>query len=66
MILLDRRFGLAAVETEHPFNERAQLGLELAANLRATVGNLYSIIESSVRQPVQHLRVWRAGASAQG
>jgi len=55
MILLDHRFGLAAVETKHPFNKRAQLGLELAANLRAMVGNLYSIIESSVRQPVQHL-----------
>ena len=33
MILLDCRFGLAAVETEHYFHERVELCLELAMNL---------------------------------
>jgi len=38
MILLDRQFGLTAVEVEHYFNKRAELGFELTVNLRAKRG----------------------------
>ena len=40
MILLDHRFGLAAVKIENYFHERLEFGLELAVYLSATVGNL--------------------------
>ena len=57
MILLDRRFGLATVEIEHYFHERAELALELAANLRATDGDLYQIRSTVLTQQVQHEQV---------
>jgi len=50
VILLDRQFGLTAVEVEHYFNERVELGFELATNLRAMVRDLYNIGSSMLKR----------------